>query len=266
MNHLRRGLAPVTDAAWQQVDEEATRSLRLYLAGRKLVDVEGPLGWDADAAVAGTASATGSGTDGVEAAVRRPAPLVEYRTPFLMSLADLDTADRGNPAIDTDPVIAAARSAALAEDRLVFHGGSDESGGIISATPHPEIRLAQDAADYRIQVGRALQLLRDAGIGGPYALALGDSEYTAATEATEKGRPVLAHLTSMLGGDVVWAPAIAGGVVLSVRGGDFRLTLGQDFSIGYRGAAGDEVTLFLEESAAFQVLTKEAAVRLSPST
>ena len=42
MNHLFRELAPITDAAWTQIEEEATRSLRHFLAGRKLIDVSGP--------------------------------------------------------------------------------------------------------------------------------------------------------------------------------------------------------------------------------
>ena len=264
MNHLRKGLAPVTDAAWEQIDDEATRSLRLYLGARKLVDVSGPLGWDTDAAVAGLVDAIDSGSQEVEAALRQPVALTEFRTPFQMSLADMDTADRGNVAIDTDAVIAAARAAALAEDRMVFHGlGSAKCPGIVGATPNRPIPLADDPAQYPRQVADALQLLRDAGIGGPYSIALGDEEFTAVTETTEKGYPVYEHIKSMIEGDVVWVPAVTGAVVMSIRGGDFRLTLGEDFSIGYRGSDGDAVTLYLEESVAFQVLTPNAAVHLS---
>jgi uncharacterized linocin/CFP29 family protein len=266
MNHLRKALAPVTDAAWNQIDDEASRSLRLNLGARKIVDVVGPLGWDVDAAVSGLVKTIESDTDGVEAAVRQPVALAEFRTPFVMSLRDMDTADRGNPAIDTDPVIAAARSAALAEDQMVFHGvGAAGCPGIVGATPNAPITLADDPAEYPKQVADALQVLRDAGIGGPYAIALGDAEYTAVTETTEKGYPVYEHMASLLGGDIVWVPALSGAVVLSTRGGDFQLTLGEDFSIGYRSTSGDEVTLYLEESLAFQVLTPNAAVHLQRS-
>ena len=47
MNHLLRELAPITDEAWEQIDAEARRSLKHYLAARRLMDFEGPLGWDA---------------------------------------------------------------------------------------------------------------------------------------------------------------------------------------------------------------------------
>ena len=48
MNNLHRELAPISDAAWAQIEEEAKRTLKRYLAGRRVVDVEGPDGVDAD--------------------------------------------------------------------------------------------------------------------------------------------------------------------------------------------------------------------------
>ncbi|HET9762803.1 MAG TPA: family 1 encapsulin nanocompartment shell protein, partial [Casimicrobiaceae bacterium] len=49
MNDLRRDLAPVSDAAWAQIEAEAVRTLKTTLAARKLVDFTGPLGWEASA-------------------------------------------------------------------------------------------------------------------------------------------------------------------------------------------------------------------------
>ena len=43
MNNLHRELAPISDAAWADIEEETTRTLR-YLAGRRVVDVHGPGG------------------------------------------------------------------------------------------------------------------------------------------------------------------------------------------------------------------------------
>lgn len=265
MNHLRRSLSPVTDAAWVQIDEEATRSLKLYLSGRRLVDVHGPLGWDVDSVRTGVVQLIAD--DAVAAStlgVRQPVPMVEVRTPFTMSLANLDLADRGNLSVDTDPVIRAARQAAWAEDSVIFQGVAGAAEGIIAYSPHEAIALPATYAAYPIAVARAVEVLRGVGIDGPYALALGDAEYTGAAETTEHGGyPVMAHLRSVLGGDVVWAPALTGGVVMSARGGDFDLSLGQDFSIGYAGTDGDDVRLYLEESIAFQVFTPEASVRLT---
>ena len=45
MDLLKRELAPILPDAWKLIDAEATRVLRLNLAGRKLVDFKGPFGW-----------------------------------------------------------------------------------------------------------------------------------------------------------------------------------------------------------------------------
>ena len=44
MNNLHRELAPISDAAWAEIEEETTRTLKRYLAGRKVVDVPAPGG------------------------------------------------------------------------------------------------------------------------------------------------------------------------------------------------------------------------------
>ena len=44
MNNLHRELAPISDAAWAQIEEEASRTLKRYLAGRRVVDLQGPSG------------------------------------------------------------------------------------------------------------------------------------------------------------------------------------------------------------------------------
>ena len=62
-----------------------------------------------------------------------------------------------------------------------------------------------------------------------------DAAYTAQVlAAAEDGYPLAKRLTEqVLDGPLVRAPAIEGGVLLSVRGGDYELTVGQDLSIGY---------------------------------
>ena len=63
-------------------------------------------------------------------------------------------------------------------------------------------------------------------------------------------------------GGVFWAPAVQGAFVLTTRGGDFELDIGQDFSIGYLSHSSTVVDLYLQETLTFQMLTSEAAVVL----
>ena len=97
MNHLFRDLAPVTDSAWAQIEDEATRSLRHFLAGRKLIDMTGPHGWDHSAVDLHRIAALESPIQGTEAAVRRVLPLIEVRIPFALKLSELAAADREPP-------------------------------------------------------------------------------------------------------------------------------------------------------------------------
>jgi uncharacterized linocin/CFP29 family protein len=265
MDHLRRELAPISDTAWALIEAEATRTLRHFLTARPLVDFTGPLGWEHAAQVRGrTDPVTPPPADGVVAEQRLVQPLVELRTAFDVPVAELDAADRGAPDPDLSALIEAARRMAVVEDRAVFHG-YPEAGitGITPSSPHDSLAIGDDYDEYPGIVARAVARLRDAGVGGPYAVALGPRCYTGVIETTEHGGyPVLEHIKLILGGPIAWAPAVDGAVVLSLRGGDYRLACGQDLSIGYASHTADAVQLYLEESITFVVQDDRAAVAL----
>jgi uncharacterized linocin/CFP29 family protein len=266
MNHLLRDLAPITDDAWSQIDAEATRSLKHYLAARRLVDFSGPHGWEYSAVDTGRVDSIASGSLGsVEAAARRLMPLIEIRSPFALDKTELAAADRGATDLDLDPVIAAGRASALAEDHMVFHGYAEGGiSGIVASSPHAAVSITDDYSRYPEHVAAAVATLRAADIAGPYAVALGARCFTGVTETTEHGGyPVFEHLRQILEGPVVWAPGVDGAVVLSQRGGDFELTVGEDFSIGYLADDASSVRLYIEESVSFRINTAEAAVHLA---
>jgi uncharacterized linocin/CFP29 family protein len=269
MNHLRRELAPISDSAWYEIDSEASRALRSFLAARKLVDVTGPLGWDHPAVNLGSVRKADAGPrEGVEAGIREVAPMVELRTAFALSRAELDAVDRGNRAPDLRAVVDAARKAAIAEDLAVFHGFEAAGiAGMASASPHDDVPIDDDYEEFPRAVALAVAALRDSGVDAPYGIALGPRCYTGVIETTQKGGyPVLEQLRLIAGGPLAWAPAVNGSVVLSVRGGDFELTLGEDLAIGFVAADAERVQLYLEESVAFQAHTPEAAVALTYRT
>jgi uncharacterized linocin/CFP29 family protein len=265
MDHLRRPLAPLSEQAWEQVDQEAARTLRHFLVARALLDFTGPKGWEHSAETVGQADAVGAGpADGVQAAVRAVQPLVELRTPFELSLTAMDNIDRGAVSPDLDHVTDAAKRAALAEDRAIFQG-FDAAGitGVAAASPHQAVTIGDDYDHYPGMVARAVATLRTEGIGGPYAVALGPECYTGVIETTEHGGyPVLEHIKLIAGGPVIWAPGVEGAVVLSTRGGDYEFVCGEDFSIGFTGHSGDSVQLYLEETFTLLVHEPKAAIAL----
>ncbi|MFY9840135.1 MAG: family 1 encapsulin nanocompartment shell protein [Xanthobacteraceae bacterium] len=74
---------------------------------------------------------------------------------------------------------------------------------------------------------------------------------------------MLGHVKGPIDGEIIWAPAIAGAFVLTTRGGDFGLYMGEDVLIGYLSHNDKTVRLYLEESFTFLLLTTEASVALS---
>jgi len=265
MGLLKRKKAPLTDEAWEQVDEEARRVLKLHLAGRKIVDFSGPHGWKYASVNTGRLGPIGKGAiGGVSYALRVVQPLVELRVPIIMKIAELDAAARGADDLDLDPVIAVAETVAHAEDTAIFHGfeGGDITG-IIEASPHKPIAVSS-YLEWPKAVVAGLEVLRAAGVNGPYALALGLQAYDELDADSEDGYPLRRRFEESLPEvTLVWAPALQGGAVLmSARGGDYELTVGQDLSIGYAVHDRTDVELYLTESFTFRVLEEKAAVFL----
>jgi len=266
MNHLLRSLAPISDAVWKLLDDEASERLTPALAARKLVDFSGPHGWEHSATNLGRiAPLTSSPCSGVSGLQRRVLPLVEVRADFALPLAELRDADRGAADTDLEPLDKAAHQIAVAENVSVFHGWHGAIVGIAEASPHERVQLGEVTDAYPKPVAGAVERLLQSGISGPYALALGGEQYQRVVETAEHGGyPLLEHLRKILEGPIVWAPGVKGAVVLSMRGGDFLFESGQDLALGYDGQDGDVVRLYLEESFSFRVATAEAAVVLDP--
>jgi uncharacterized linocin/CFP29 family protein len=266
-NNLHRELAPISDEAWTEIEAETARTLKRYLAGRRIVDVHGPDGLSLSAVGTGHLQEIDSPAEGVRARQRDVLPLVELRVPFTLSRDQIDDVLRGAEDSDWQPARDAARQIALAEDQAIFGGYPPAGiGGIIPGASNPPLILPAEVAAYPMAFAQAAGQLRAAGVDGPYAAVLSAEAYTAVSEASDHGYPIIRHLRNVLDGELIWAPSIAGAIVLTARGGDFSLYLGQDMSIGYQSHTDADVVLYLQETMTFQLLTAEAAVAmLAPS-
>lgn len=263
MDLLKREIAPILPDAWRLIDAEATRVLRLNLAGRKLVDFEGPSGWTTGAVNTGRIHMfSDQPVEGVSAGLRLVQPLVELRSPIVLDTLELDTVARGADDPDLGNVVRAAERTARVEDEAIFNGWPDAGiAGILPSSPHSPITVGSAAA-WPEAIVRAKEVLRAAGIGGPYAVAFSPSAYDELSAASEDGYPIRKRIEQIIEGPLVWAPAVKGAILLSIRGGDFELTVGQDLSIGYAHSERSRVELYLTESFTFRVLEPAAAVHL----
>lgn len=138
MNNLHRELAPITGEAWSQIEEEATRTFKRNIAGRRVVDVSGPHGFDFSARNLGRVTAIDSPDDGVQARQRVIQPVIELRVPFTLQRAELDDIARGADDADFDNLKDAAQKIAFAEDRAIFESYAAAAiTGIREASSNP---------------------------------------------------------------------------------------------------------------------------------
>ena len=264
MNNLHRELAPITDAAWASIEAEARRTFEQNVAARRVVDVQGPDG--PSLASVGTGHLTPIDSpdgEGIIARLRTSQQVVELRVPFTLNRQDVDDVERGAQDSDWQPVKDAAKKIAFAEDRAIFEGYAAAGiTGVRRSSSNPALTVPAEARDYPNVISQAVSALRLAGVGGPYSLLLSAAAYTMVSETSDYGYPIRDHLARVVDGDIIWAPAIDGAFLLSRRGGDFELRLGQDLSIGYLSHDAGRVELYFQESLTFLVYTAEASVAL----
>jgi uncharacterized linocin/CFP29 family protein len=261
---LKRHLAPILPEAWKLIDEEAKRVLELHLGGRKVADFRGPFGWTYAAVNTGRLALFADQTNDVNLGLRRVQPLLEMRIPIKLAIMELDTVARGGDDPDLAPVVDAAKKTAHIEDDAIFNG-LEVAGitGILPSSPHPAVAVPTDIVQLPRALLEAKEILRRAGVNGPYALVLGPELYERVFAATDDGHPIARRIEQQIvDRPLVRSEAIRDGVLMSVRGGDYELTVGEDLSIGYAYHSKQEDELYLTESFTFRVLEPAAAVRL----
>ncbi|HEU5265858.1 MAG TPA: family 1 encapsulin nanocompartment shell protein, partial [Jatrophihabitans sp.] len=133
MNNLHRELAPVSDGAWAQIEDEARRTFKRNLAGRRVVDVVGPAGPTLSAVGTGHLRPLDAPAAGVLVRQREVQPIIELRAAFTVSREAVDDVERGAQDSDWQPVKDAAKQIAFAEDRAIFHGSA--AAGIAGIAP-----------------------------------------------------------------------------------------------------------------------------------
>lgn len=266
MNNLHRSLAPISDAAWEEIEEEVKRTFRRSVSARKVVDVKEAGGPQLASVGTGHLQTITAPQKGIVAKQYIVKPLVQLVVPFELSREHIDAVEYGSKDSDWEPAKEAAQKIAYAEDRAIFDGYK-EAGivGIREGSSNSLLKMPAKIQNYPNVVSNALEELRLAGVDGPYSVVLGTDAYTALTEARDQGYPVIEHIRQIIKGSVIWSPGIVGGSVLSTRGGDYEMHIGEDLSIGYLSHTDKVVKLYLRESFTFLMLTSEASVNVSAS-
>jgi uncharacterized linocin/CFP29 family protein len=257
------GSAPIAPAVWAALEADVREALTQHLVGRKVVDFDGPHGLDRAALNLGSLEHRDVG-EAIDAGLRAVLPLLEVRVPFDLSRAALDARERGAPQLSDEPALAAARRLADLENRAIFYGlAAAGIHGLLAASSQPRIPIGNDARSALDGVARALLALHEAAVDGPYAVVLGDEAYRRLAASPEY--PPLKQLRELVGGNVLHSHGLEGGLVISLRGGDLTLCVGQDATIGYAQHDREHVSLYLLESFTFLVSSPEVIVALEGS-
>lgn len=268
MDILKRELAPIAAEAWAEIDAQATRSLKALLSARKVVPVTGPMGPDFPGVPEGRLDYPGGQPDDVAFGIHRVHHLVEVRAPFTLDVRELDNVVRGAKDVDLRELEEAARRMALFEERVVYHGLSEANiRGLKSCTDSECLTIGAAPEQLLEAVADGVTRFAARSVEGPYSFVVGPTLWSRMS-AHVMGYPVRMQAENVLGGKVVLSPYLADGAggeafMISQRGGDLELILGQDLAVGYESHDVRTVRLFFTESFTMRVIEPAAVLHFT---
>lgn len=259
MNILKKNMAPITDEAWKEINEQAGRIFKLYLSGRQFLDIDGPNGLDMGAVSTGhLIMPANAKKEGVNYGIREVMPLIEIRKPFDLDIMAMDDINRGALDADLEPLEEAAKEIALFEEKVIYEGFSKANiKGLEKSASDKATVLPDDPVEFLAVISEQKRKLMKEGVEGPYSLVLSEDKMKV-LNSISKGYPVDKQLKKMISGKIIPQFANNKSYLLSERGGDYELVLGQDMSIGYDAHDTKKVKLYFTESFTFRVMSPEA--------
>ncbi|WP_242392476.1 family 1 encapsulin nanocompartment shell protein [Anaeromyxobacter oryzisoli] len=256
MNWQDRGDASFGQEVWDEIDAVARAAAEEVRAARRVLEVIGPLGFEARAGVAEDERVQ-PGDDEAEERTHVHVPRarmlpVLHRT-FSLGARSVEALEqRGEPLTLTDAA-EAARALARAEDRVLFDGHA--GAGVIGLLGHPgalELRTGDwaDPARAADDLLEALIRLDGAGRHGPYAVALAPVRYYALLRPhPASGLTPYQQLQPAFAGGIVKAPVLSDAAVVVMRSASGpRAVIGQDLAAAYDGREGIFHRISLVES------------------
>lgn len=261
MDLLKRQLAPMTEKAWDEIFEQSEKVFKTNLSVRKFADVTGPKGLDTGGVTTGRINIPeNQDTKELLYGIHQMQPLVEVRSSFSLDLWELDNVNRGAVDIDLDPLEKAARRIAEFEENTIYEGLKDTGiNGLKNDTGHKPVNFPKDGKNMLHEIAESVSKLKGSSVEGPYSLVL-DTKKWEMVSSFVNYYPLKLQIEEIIGGPVIHAQHLDGAFLVSIRGGDFKLTLGQDLSIGYETHNRNDVLLYFTEAFTFQILEPNALI------
>jgi uncharacterized linocin/CFP29 family protein len=237
------------------LDNVMIETAKQRLAGRRLLDVEGPLGL-------GTKGIPLQDTTTEDGTVSSQfLPLHMIREVFTLGIRDLAHYEQAALPFNAQAVAEAALEVARQEDTLIFYGapGVDglmtaEGANRVGLSDWGEVGTAMD------DLINAVNTLDTAGFYGPYTLALAPARYNLLFRRYQNGNmSEIEHVRTLVTDGIVKAPILEeGGVLVAAARPYASIVLGQDMTIGFIGPAEDQMEFFISESLALRLLRPQA--------
>jgi uncharacterized linocin/CFP29 family protein len=261
--YLMRDDAPIEDHVWEALDRTMVQAARAQLAGRRLLDVQGPYGLGLKAVA--LADRMGQQENLVYSPVL---PLHLIHRTFTLGARDLAAHERAGIFLDTAPVAQVAMEVARAEDRLLFHGAPNTPGLLnLEGSQHVQISPWDEVGAAVNDLIGAVTALDEAGFHGPYALALSPALYNRLFRRYPQGHILeIDHVRAIVTEGVIKAPVLESGGVLVAQGPQFAsIVLGQDMTVGFIGPSDHLLEFSVSESLALYAPVPRAVLVLEES-
>lgn len=255
MSILKQSLAPITNEAWEEINEEASQTLKTCLSARKFIKVEGPKGFDFAAVAVGKLDVPkNQKSSDVQYGIHQVQPMIEIRMPFELDVWELDNLERGAEDIDLDNLVVAAKKAAKFEEEAIYKGFAKANvKGLLNSSEHKKLKLNKNKSNFIELISQALLSFNQESITGPFNLVVG-TELFKHINKYSNDYPIKKHIEDQIKGNIFLSEHIDGAIMVAAEDNGLQLTLGSDFAIGYHSHDTKKVNLYLTESFTFQII------------
>ena len=259
---LYRDLAPISEEAWDEIDERAEEVLKSQLTARKVLNVVGPKGADYTVISEGRLADVQT-KENVSYGNYKVLPLTEARIEFSMMRWELDNVIRGAKDVDYEPLEEAAKELARFEEEAVYNGLEEAIiSGLGEEAEGEAIKLGNSPGEMINAITEGVIKLRDAYVDGDYTLVVSPEIYKNLM-TIETGYPLVKKVEKLIGGDILLNHVIDGAYLLPKDHDDLEFTIGRDFSIGYQAHDIEKVRFFMTESFTFRVLDPAIIIKFN---
>ncbi|MDP0489268.1 MAG: family 1 encapsulin nanocompartment shell protein [Fusobacterium sp. JB021] len=256
MNNLNKNMAPISNEAWEVLNERTKEILVKIISARKVVSIKNV----GDLKSIPTGKINLKKVEDMEYGVYDVLPLIETRFNFTLNRWELDNISRGDNNINLTNLDKAIFKAAKFEEDLIYNG-LDNVEGLINSCENPPMKIGETPKEILESISKAVIILKDKYISDKLDLIVNYDTWIK-LNSIDSHIPLIKRIKELIKGEVIVSKFTPKTILIPHKNENFELSIGNDFSIGYQTHTSREVTLFITESFVFRILDKELFIIL----